>query len=77
MKPLKDIGRLYSRHPLDGGMIPYDERLPDAHKIIILSFDERRELSKGLLFSFMLKYPQCHPENAGKLVEEFLKDNEL
>lgn len=41
-KKLSEIGNTRSRHPVDGGMVPYDPKL--KNHIVILTEAERREL---------------------------------
>lgn len=47
MKKLGEIGEMYSRHPLDGGLIPYDPLLGVQEAIIIMTTAQRRDENGG------------------------------
>jgi hypothetical protein len=48
MKKLSEIGAALSRHPVDGGMIPFDPKLEEKHTLHIYTPAERRELVKAV-----------------------------
>lgn len=72
-KKLSEIGNTRSRHPVDGGMVPYDPKL--KNHIVILTEAERRELVREVWNSSRNELAAEHA-NLGRALtfEEFLEE---
>lgn len=79
MKKLSEIGQRLSRHPVDGGLIPYDLTLQDKHTVCIFTPSELLEAYR-IVWEAALSYVQSPDEAARpqyETFEDFIKEQGL
>lgn len=75
MKKLSEIGAIHSRHPVDGGLMPFDASLEQRYTVCILSADDRRELVAEAIKRW--EAYKWHKLGGAKELEEFLEEQGL